>query len=258
VKAAAAMNEKYLAGSTLAAAEIHRLTDFYNGQLVGGKWRGMMSDNPRGQLAMGVLKNPAVEIEMTDATNQDPTALYYPGADFVESNFRVVMEAAHASAFVPGQGAYWQRISGLGYNGEAVSIYPTTTAVRASPESIRNESPCLAFKIAFQTPGDWEFVVRALPTFSVDAGKPQRYAVALDDEIPRIISLPLSQDERNHVWQQNVLRNAALGSSTHRISVAGLHTLKIWMVDPGIVLDAIEAETARASPPGYVWPLETK
>ena len=258
VKAAAAMNKKCLAGSAAAEDEIQRLTAIYNNQIAGRKWHLMMSDNPRKQVDLGVPQISAAETNVVAVTNQNVTAPNFAGADFVESNFRIVMAAAHASVFVPGKDACWQKISGLGYNGEAVSIFPTAVAVRATPESIQSESPCLQFRIAIQTPGDWKFTVRALPTFSVETGQPQRYAIALDDAPPKIISLPLSQDEHNRVWQENVLRNAALTSSVQTIAQPGLHTLKIWMVDPGIVLDAIDAKTIGATKSGYVWLPETK
>jgi hypothetical protein len=257
VKAAAAMNEKCLAGSQTAEEEIHRLTAVYNNQIAGGKWHLMMSDNPRGQVDLGVPETPAAKDDPVAVTDPDANAANVAGADFVESNFSIVMEAARASESVPGRDARWQRISGLGYYGESVSIFPTTTPVRTTPKSIQSESPCLQFRFAIQSPGEWTFTVRALPTFSVETGQPQRYAIAVDDEPPRIAFLPLSQDERNRTWQADVLRNAALTSSKHAISKAGLHTLKIWMVDPGIVLDAIEAETTGAAPPGYVWLSET-
>ena len=258
VTAAAAMNEKCLAGTPNAAAEIHRLTKAYNERIAGGKWRNMMSDNPRKQVDLGVPPS-LVMTESTNASNgfgavKTNTA---NGADFFENNHCVVMEAENASRSVSGKDARWQKISGLGYNGESVSIFPTTVAVRATPEKILAESPCLEFKIDFQTAGDWKFTVRALPTFSVETGQPQRYAIALDDVPPKIISLPLSQDEHNRVWQENVLRNAALTSSVQTIAKPGLHTLKIWMVDPGIVIDAIAAEDGAGEKLGYIWPNET-
>jgi hypothetical protein len=116
----------------------------------------------------------------------------------------------------------------------------------------------LQFKVSIQTPGDWRVTVRALPTFSVETGKQQRYAIAFDDAQPQIISLPLSQDEKNKTWQENVLRNAAPTTSTHALAAPGAHTLKIWMVDPGIVLDTIAAESTGAHELGYVWPSETR
>ena len=237
VKAAALENEKFLAPQKSASAQtkIDGLTDFYNQPLAGGKWRGMMSDNPRKQLDYQSATNAVIE----------------------GTNPYIVIEAEHA-AFVPGKDACWQKISGLGYDGEAVAIFPTTVAVRNTPEKVLAESPCLQFKLDLKTAGDWKFIVRALPTFSVETGKPQRYAIALDDATPKIISLPLSQDERNRVWGENVLRNAALTSSVHPVASAGQHTLKIWMVDPGIVLDAVAAVAGDVSELGYVWPTETK
>ena len=258
VDAAAAMNRKCLAGSQPAADEIHRLTKIYNEQIAGGKWRGMMSDNPRKQVDWGVPKIPATPVQAGAAVRRIAATAPVAGADFVEANSRVVMEAGHASKFVPGEDARWQKIAGLGYNGETVSVFPATAAVRATPEKILAGSPCLQFQIAIQTPGGWRVTVRALPTFSVETGQPQRYAIAFDDAPPQIVSLPLSQDERNRVWQENVLRNAALTTSTHTLATAGAHTLKIWMVDPGIVIDAVAAQTGPEQKWGYVWPPETR
>jgi hypothetical protein len=265
VKAAALENEKILAPEKAeqAQTEIQRLTDIYNNQIASGKWRFIMSDNPRGQVNF-VAPKPSVESNLSSAkltnseTNSDWAGANSSGANFVEQNHRVVMEAEHASDFISGKDAHWRKVIGLGYNGEAVSVFPTLVPVCDTPEKILAESPCLQYKIYFQNSGDWKFVVRALPTFSVEAGKPQRYAIALDDETPKIISLPYSTSENDRHWQQNVLRNAALTSSLHAIATPGLHTLKIWMVDPGIVLDAIEAETVGASELGYVWPPETR
>lgn len=260
VKAAAAMNEKYLADSPAAAKEIEQLTDFYNHRLAGGKWCDMMSDDPRAQVK---LKPGPVAADHTNPTKATTVAMSIAtdaatNADFAELNRQVVMQAAHASVFVPGVDARWRTITGLGYDGEAVSIWPTTAAVRTESAQITADSPCLQFKVWLQDAGDWHVTVRALPTFSVDTGKPQRYAVAFDDAPPQMVALPYSLDERNRQWQEDVLRDAALGLSTHTITKSGLHTLKIWMVDPGIVIDTIAAEVGDKQNWGYVWPPETR
>ncbi len=241
VKAAALANEKFLASekSQAAQTEINRLTDFYNDQLAGGKWHGMMSANPHKLL------------DFEPSTNA-------PAKTGPAQGQGIMLEASRAGAFIPGKDANWKMITGLGYGGEAVSVFPTTVPVRDTPEKILAESPCLQFQLDLKTVGDWKIVVRALPTFSVETGKPQRYAIALDDAAPKIIALPLSQDERNRIWGENVLRNAALTSSIHSVTRAGTHLLKIWMVDPGLVLDAIAAENGGGKNLGYVWPAETR
>jgi hypothetical protein len=269
VRAAALANERMLApaGAQSARDEIRRLTAAYNHQIAGGKWRGMMSDNPhkmiesqkfaaepeRGAVA-GVVTNAAT----TGTRPQTEVAAEFPGADFVEDNGLVVMEAEHASAFLPGRDARWRKIVGLGYNGEAVSVVPATAPVRSTPEKILSGSPCLQYRIGIHQPGDWTVTVRALPTFSVEAGRAQRYAIAVDDAKPQIISLPAATSEHDRQWQENVLRNAALTASTNTIFRPGAHTLKIWMVDPGIVLDTVFACATNAAGLGCVGPAETK
>jgi hypothetical protein len=181
----------------------------------------------------------------------------FPGADFVEVENVCVMEAEHASAFLAGKDANWRKIDGLGYNGAAVSVFPVTVPMRLSPEKIKAESPCLEFKLWLQHFGEWQVTLRALPTFSVETGKPQRYAIAFDDAPPQIVFLPVGTGEKDRQWQENVLRNAALTTSRHALPTNGLHTLKIWMVDPGLVIDAIATRNHDALPLEYVWPTET-
>jgi hypothetical protein len=69
--------------------------------------------------------------------------------------------------------------------------------------------------------------------------------------------LPASQSETDRHWQENVLRNAAPTTSSHAVARPGLHTLKIWMVDPGIVIDTIIGDGGN-QPLDYSWPPETR
>jgi len=179
-------------------------------------------------------------------------------AEFVEDNHQVIIEADHASARLPGKDATWQTIHGLGYHGQAVAVVPMTVPVRAEVAAMQAESPELQYKVWLQHGGDWRFTVRALPTFSVETGKPQRYAIALDDAPPQIVALPASLSETDKIWQMDVLRNCALTTSVHPNIPSGLHTLKIWMVDPGIVIDSIAGEDGQGPELGYLWPQETR
>lgn len=126
----------------------------------------------------------------------------------------------------------------------AITFNPPDAPRGQATQKILSESPCLQYKIWVEHPGDWNFTVRSLPTFSAKTGQPQRYAIALDDEPPQIVSLPVSQSETNRLWQENVLRNAALTTNVHAIAQSGLHTLKIWMVDPGLVWTPLLAMAA--------------
>ncbi len=289
VRAAAAANEKYinltrsvvaisqgqadgepfLTTARAAQGRIGQLTRRYNRELAGGKWNGMMSDQQGNAQSLQIPKLEAltaiasqikpVTAAKSSSGNESRLNDAPPnGANFAETNVRVVLEAEHASVFVPGADAKWKVLHGLGYNGSAVALVPVTVPVRATPEKIQAESPCLQFNTGLQGAGNWKVTLRTLPTFSVESGQPQRYAVAFDDAPPRIVSLKPSADEKDWWWQENVMRNAAITSSRHSLKSSGPHTLKIWMVDPGIVIDTIALEAGTGSDLGLLWPEETR
>ena len=58
-------------------------------------------------------------------------------------------------------------------------------------------------------------------------------------------------------WSRNVLNATTTGVTTHDIGAHGAHVLKIYMVDPGVVLDKIVIDTGGARP-SYLGPPETK
>ena len=74
---------------------------------------------------------------------------------------------------------------------------------------------------------------------------------------PQVVALPATTNENNKDWQENVLRNAALAASIHAVARPGRHTLKLWIVDPGVVVDTIFAGNCVAPVAGYVGGAET-
>ena len=95
------------------------------------------------------------------------------------------------------------------------SIFPATVPVRSAPDKILAESPCLQFKVWLRKPDDWKVTVRSLPTFSVETGKPQRYAIAFDDAPMQIVSLPFSMNEKDRQWQEDVLQQRDADHAEH-------------------------------------------
>lgn len=50
----------------------------------------------------------------------------------------------------------------------------------------------------------------------------------------------------NRDWEQSVRDNSRRVTTTHEIAAAGYHTLKIWMVDPAVVVQKIVVKTPAA------------
>jgi hypothetical protein len=82
-----------------------------------------------------------------------------------------------------------------------------------------------------------------------------RFAVGIDEQPPQLVTVGLDAEVSSQKWAQNVLNNAALGTTKLSIS-PGKHTLKIYMVDAGVVLDKIVLSKGILEP-SYFGPPET-
>ena len=173
---------------------------------------------------------------------------------FIEENGAVAMEAAHFSRARPGTAAAWTIVPGLGRLGDAVTPLPATAPSLDTTAAALRQAPRLEYDLAMFTPGPVAITAYCRPTHTIHAGRGLRYAIALNDELPRIVSL--ESEEYSQVWAGNILRTAALGQSAARVTAPGRQVLKIWMIDPGVVLDKLVLST-RDLPPSFLGPPET-
>ena len=78
-------------------------------------------------------------------------------------------------------------------------------------------------------------------------GRGLRFAVSFDDEPPQIVTLvpaDYKAQNGNRDWEKVVGDNARYARTTHTLAQPGYHTLKYWMVDPGVVLQKIVVDWA--------------
>ena len=62
----------------------------------------------------------------------------------------------------------------------------------------------------------------------------------------------------NREWEESVRNNGRIATSSHAIAAAGYHTLKIWMIDPAVVLEKIVVSSSDAPlGPSYLGPPES-
>ena len=97
------------------------------------------------------------------------------------------------------------------------------------------------------------------PSLNFIPGRPVRYAVAFDNEVPKTVVLLSEKYDAAHGnmdWEKVVADNMRSSNSKHTINKAGYHTLKIWMVDPGVVLQKIIVNLGGVRP-SYLGPPES-
>ena len=124
-----------------------------------------------------------------------------------------------------------QRIEGLGYT-DGVLVQPFDTP-SYQQENIK-AAPYAEYELDLQA-GDATIEIRTLPTLHVYDGRDIRYAVQLGDSAPAIFSI--HEGDFTAEWRWNVLRGYA--SRTIPVSETGHQRLRIWLLDPGIVLQEV-------------------
>ncbi len=172
---------------------------------------------------------------------------------FVSSNGCVSMEAESYSNKIDKNNAGWETIGALGRTGDTMTILPTTTPSRDMTADILVNSPLLEYEVHLWDAGDQKVMVYCIPTHAITSEHGLRYAVAFDDQTPQIVEYDTA--EWSAQWKLNVLQGAAISESSHTLSQPGQHTLKIWMVDPGVVLDKIVIGSPKSS---HLAPPETR
>jgi hypothetical protein len=175
---------------------------------------------------------------------------------FVEANGHISIEAAHYATKTDQGENKWLEVEDFGHTLSGMRV---TTVTDAPPFTPGMDSPCLEYKMYLFTTGQIEVNPIVAPTLNFLPGRAVRYAIAFDNEEPQIIKLvPENFDAMNgnREWEQSVSNNYRIGKSMHRIADPGYHTLKIWMVDPGVVLQKIVVNTGGVKP-SYLGPPES-
>jgi len=171
---------------------------------------------------------------------------------FVESNGVVSIEAEHFTGKIDRARSSWQVIPGLGRTGDSVTVFPTT-GVSFNPVN----APVLEYEFYSFTAGKATLVVNIVPTHPILAGRGLRYAIGFDDQPPQVVTVGADLQIPSRPWSLNVVNSSTVGTSTHEIKPAGRHVLKIYAVDPGVVLDKIVLDLGGLRH-SYLGPVETR
>ena len=172
---------------------------------------------------------------------------------FVETGGGVVaIEAEHWSRKVDAGGVEWQVLPGFGRTLAGVTPFPVT----APSQRPSAGSPRLEYRVYLLSAGDVTVDLYVAPSLDFVPGRGLRCAVSFDDAPP--VTLEVSTSQSKEEWSRAVADSVRKLTTRHRIGSAGPHVLKLWMVDPGVVLERLVVEAAPgAVHPSYLGPPET-
>jgi hypothetical protein len=175
-----------------------------------------------------------------------------PPYSFSEVEGYVSIEADHYTKAVNTNGITWKVLLDLGRTGSAITPYPVTAAVQKPGGT----APHLEYDVHLISKESVKIMAYFSPTLNFhNDSVGVRYAVSIDDETPQVISLN-NDDNNNRIWESWVANNIIIKTSAHYVSKPGKHTVKIWMVNPGIVLQKIVLDMGGVKQ-SYLGPPET-
>jgi hypothetical protein len=188
----------------------------------------------------------------------NPTAITRDTLEgFVEANGYVSIEPEHYTRATEAGANHWFKIDDYGRTLSGMKAWGPVDAPSATPGK---DSPCLEYRLYLFTPGEAEVTAITAPTLNFIPDRGVRYAVSFDDEAPRIVTLvpagwkAVREGQRD--WEKSVADNAHFGRSKHTIAQPGYHTLKVWMIDPAVVMQKLLVDLGGLKP-SYLGPPES-
>ncbi|MFF8971914.1 glycosyl hydrolase 115 family protein [Streptomyces sp. NPDC014995] len=172
---------------------------------------------------------------------------------FAEAHGYVSIDAVHADRRVARGGARWRTVRGLGRRTAAVEAVPSTAA--AVTGDIAARAPELRYRVWFDGTGTFPVTVFRLP--SLDERGHRRLALALDDQPVTVLSgQAVATGNRGDAWARNVEEGVERLTAPVTVTEPGEHVLRLFMVDPAIVVDQIVIDTGGL-PAAYLAPPES-
>jgi hypothetical protein len=172
---------------------------------------------------------------------KEPGLSDYKG--FIENNGFVSIHAFHYSRLSNTRTRQWQVLEGLGYSGKALQVLPS----KETRENISTDTNAISNKNAFVEYAFFTFTaapavvsIFTLPTHPLNNNYSMRYALSVDNGPVKLVDFRTFG--RTEEWKQNVLGNRAERKLQLPFLGKGAHTLKIFAVDPGVILDEIRID----------------
>src|SRR5215472_6359498 len=215
---------------------------------ISADWRHAPVGEGRGSVAISSSSGEKVLVKV---------AMFHPTAPapekldgFVEADGYVSVEAVHYTRKVDEVRARWEKIDDLGRTLSAMSVFPVT----AESLSPGQNAPCLEYKMYLFHVGRVGVEAIFDPTLNFVPGRGLRYAISFYDQKPQVVDV--LQENTSEAWATSVKDNVREARSEHTISTPGYHTLKFWMVDPGVVLQKLVVDLGGVKP-SYLGPRES-
>lgn len=177
---------------------------------------------------------------------------------FVENNGIVSIDAVNFKNAVATKSISWEVIPNLGRTGSAI----TTTPVTSPPQKPGKGSPYLEYDIVLLDSGEYFLEAWFSPTLNFQKDDGLLFAFSIDGAEPVVENLHKDATAADWTypkwWNDAVTDNIMKKTVLSKSLAPGRHTIRYWMVDPGLVLQKIILQKAGSDTQCYLGPPESK
>jgi hypothetical protein len=167
----------------------------------------------------------------------------------------IAIAASAAAKKTEVDGVRWEEVPDYGRGAAALAVYPVTATSVLPP----NPAPTLEYPVYLPRAGNYEVTLVLGPVMDFVPDRGMRIAAAFDDQAPQVLDLFADRAAETFLgpgwWQRFTRDNARYLRSSHPLTTAGPHVLRISMVDPGVVVEKIIISDRRL-PESYFGPPE--
>lgn len=191
------------------------------------------SKAPQSEQINGVINFSAAKKQIEIKVTAERPAFAQNG-NLIESKGLISFSAARAVAMNESKQGKWMSQQGLGHTGVTMKSVVTGTI---DTTKLATEAPYLEYSFWSGSTTSPKVMVYTLPTHPLNNNFSLRYGVSIDDGPIQIADFKTFG--RSEEWKQNVLRNIAVRTLQFPALKPGIHTLRIYAIDPEVVLDRI-------------------
>lgn len=175
---------------------------------------------------------------------------------FIECGGLVSIEPEHYSKNIEKGERKWIKVEDYGRTLSGMRATAPANAFAAIPGK---DAPCLEYPIYLFSKDTAQVTLLTSNLLNFMPGRDIKIAVSFDDEEPQFITNVPDKFKvhwSNPAWATTVVTHARACETTLKITKQGYHTLKVWMIDPGVVIQKIIVNTGGLKP-SYLGPAET-
>jgi len=170
---------------------------------------------------------------------------------FVPENGYISIEAVNYNKAINSRPIFWKTIPNYGKTLGGVIPVPVTAPV----QKLDANTPHLEYNIYLDDAGIFNLSTFISPTIDFTDTDGLKFAISIDNEPPVIVNISTDYKTEN-AWRKSVADNIKIFKTDLKFNKPGKHTIKYWMINPGIVLQKLVLDLGGLKP-SYLGPPET-